>query len=103
MVIECVARADTSSVSERPGSAGVPPAPGRRPAMDDPPKAHRCAQAGKMPALPGGRSADCVDLPEETQNENCCTNRGQVDESEGGRHPSDCRRRPGPRRKEPER
>ena len=43
-----------------PGSAGVPPAPGRRPAMDDPPKAHRCVQAGKpapawgkrgMPAL----------------------------------------------------
>ena len=37
-----------------PGSAGVPPAPGRRPAMDDPPKAHRCVRAGKMPALPGG-------------------------------------------------
>ena len=45
-----------------PGSAGVPPAPGRRPAMDDPPKAHSSAQAGKpapawgrrgMPALPG--------------------------------------------------
>ena len=41
------ARADTSSVSESPpGSAGVPPAPGRRPAMDDPPKAHRYVQAG---------------------------------------------------------
>ena len=36
-----------------PGSAGVPPAAGRRPAMDDPPKAHRCVEAGKMPALPG--------------------------------------------------
>ena len=36
-----------------PGSACVPPAPGRRPAMDDRPKAHRCVQAGKMPALPG--------------------------------------------------
>ena len=39
--------ANTSGVSERPGSAGVPPASG--------PKAHRCVQAGKMPALPGGR------------------------------------------------
>ena len=58
-----------------PGSAGVPPAPGRRPAMDDPPKAHRCVQAGKpapawgrrgMPALPGVATADRVDLPGET-------------------------------------
>ena len=46
--------------------------------MDDPPKAHRCVQAGKMPAIPGGTptllgvvSADRVDLPGETQNENC--------------------------------
>ena len=51
--------------------------------MDDPPKAHPCVQAGKMPALPGGHprswgmqalpgvaSADRVDLPGETQNEN---------------------------------
>ena len=44
--------------------------------MDDPPQAHRCVQAGKMPALPGGAtlpgvaSADRVDLPGETQNEN---------------------------------
>ena len=36
-----------------PGIAGVPPAAGRRPAMDDRPKAHRCVEAGKMPALPG--------------------------------------------------
>ena len=36
-----------------PGSAGVPPATGRRPAMDDPPKAHRWVHAGKMPAIPG--------------------------------------------------
>ena len=52
-----------TSPERPPGSAGVPPAPGRRPAMDDPPKAHRCVQAGKpapawgrrgMPALPGG-------------------------------------------------
>ena len=28
-------------------------------------------QAGKMPALPGIASADRVDLPGETQNENC--------------------------------
>ena len=49
-----------------PGSAGVPPAPGRRPAMDDPSQAHRCVQAGKMPALPGGAPADRVDLPGET-------------------------------------
>ena len=25
--------------------------------MDDPPKAHRCVQAGKMPAFPGGTPA----------------------------------------------
>ena len=36
-----------------PASAGVPPAPGRWPAMDDPPKAHPWVQAGKMPAIPG--------------------------------------------------
>ena len=54
-----------------PGTAGVPPAPGRRPAMDDPPKAHPCVQAGKMPALPGKAPAGRVDLPRETQNENC--------------------------------
>ena len=29
--------------------------------MDDPPKAHRCVEAGKMPALPGGRS-DTLDM-----------------------------------------
>ena len=49
--------------------------------MDDPPQAHRCVQAGKpapawgrrgMPALPGGASADRVDLPGETQDENRC-------------------------------
>ena len=40
--------------------------------MDDPPEAHRCVQAGKMPALPGVASADRVDLPGETWNENCC-------------------------------
>ena len=34
-----------------PGSAGVPPAPGRRPAMDDPPQAHGCRS---------GRDAACV-------------------------------------------
>ena len=38
--------------------------------MDDPPKAHRCVQAGKMRALPGVASADRVDLPGETQNKN---------------------------------
>ena len=37
-----------------PGSAGVPPASG--------PKAHRCVQAGKMPALPGKRSCGAVFL-----------------------------------------
>ena len=80
--------------------------------MDDPPKAHRCVQAGKpapawgrrgMPALPGGASADRVDLPGETQNENCRTNRWQVDEGGDRRHALNCRRRAGPRRKEPER
>ena len=40
--------------------------------MDDPPKAHPCVQAGRMPALPGVALADRVDLPGETQNENCC-------------------------------
>ena len=38
--------------------------------MDDPPKAHRWVQAGKMPALPGVASADRVDLHGETQGEN---------------------------------
>ena len=37
--------------------------------MDDPPKAHRWVQAGKMPALPGGRS----------QNENRCLTMGAID------------------------
>ena len=32
--------------------------------MDDPPKAHPCVQAGKMPALPGVATPPaCVDLP----------------------------------------
>ena len=35
-----------------PGSAGVPPASG--------PKAHRCVQAGKMPAIPGTRPCGAV-------------------------------------------
>ena len=39
------AHADTSSVSERPWERGRPARSG--------PKAHRCVQAGKMPALPG--------------------------------------------------
>ena len=40
--------------------------------MEDLPQAHRCVQAGKMPALPGGAPADRVDLPGETRYENRC-------------------------------
>ena len=41
--------------------------------MDDPPKAHPCVQAGETPALPAVTSADRVDLPGATQNENSCS------------------------------
>ena len=39
--------------------------------MDDPPKAHRWVQAGKMPALPGGRPPIASTCLGETQDENC--------------------------------
>ena len=45
-----------------PGSAGAPPAPGRRSAMDDPPKAHRCVQEGVPPAL--GRRPETDNPPD---------------------------------------
>ena len=47
--------------------------------MDDPPKAHPCVQAGETPALPGVASADRVDLPGTTQNENCWTHTRSID------------------------
>ena len=31
--------------------------------MDDPPKAHRCVQAGKMPAIPGEHRVLCPGGP----------------------------------------
>ena len=42
---ETMLRSGSTSRERAPGSAGVPPASG--------PKAHRCVQAGRMPAIPG--------------------------------------------------
>ena len=45
----------------RPGIAGVPPAPGRRPAMDDPPKAHRVCSSGQDARAPRDPTPGLVD------------------------------------------